>query len=283
MGAHDMHCPSRLAYEFCQTFLADLAGEVAVFRAFLDESGTHDGSPVITVAGYVARPKAWREFVPRWNRTLKPIAVFHSSECNGFHGEWNGWAREARDAKVKQLLSLLPSINGVGLAVGIVQRDLKEALNVRPHLQPYWPSSYEACCQWWISIMLQRMQERGNREPLAIVHEENQYGNEAHSAYTYVRENHDHFGQLISFSFGKKSDFVPLQAADILAYEIHKRLQDIEGNPRKSFEVMMKEEFEPEIRFYDKENLGPLISTLEMFRALDVAETLAPAFVRRQS
>lgn len=253
-----------------------------MFRAFLDESGTHDGSPVITVAGYVARRHGWNRFTQKWRRTLSPIKVFHSSECNGFHGEWKGWTKEDRDEKVKQLLPLLPSIEGVGLAIGIVQRDLEEALTARPHLLAYWPSSYEACCQWWISTMLQRMQERGNRDRLAIVHEENQYGTEARSAYNYVREHHDPYGQLASFSFGQKQDCVPLQAADILAYEIHKRLQNIEGNPRKSFDVLMKEEFEPEIRFYDKQNLGPLTSTLEMFRALDVAEALAPAFVKRQ-
>jgi len=44
----------------------------------------------------------------------------------------------------------------------------------------------------------------------------------------------------------------------------------------------MRENTEPLIRFYDKENLGPLISALKMFRALDVADALAPGFVKRQ-
>jgi len=102
-------------------------------------------------------------------------------------------------------------------------------------------------------------------------------------AFKWMQENNDPYGQLVSFSFGSKKKFVPLQAADILAYEVFKRLQNIEGNPRKSFDVLMREDTEPLIRFYDKENLGPLISVLEMFRALDVAEALAPAFARQRT
>src|SRR5258708_4041248 len=100
-----------LVDELSRTFLADLDGWIAVFQAFLDESGTHEGSPVITVAGYVAQRPAWNRFTQKWRRTLSPIKVFHSSECNGFHGEWKGWTKEDRDAKVKQLLPLLPSID----------------------------------------------------------------------------------------------------------------------------------------------------------------------------
>src|SRR5258708_23489556 len=123
---------SLLAWELCQTFLADRPGSVVVFRAFLDESGTHDGSPVLTVAGYVARPPAWRKWVPKWQHTLKPIEVFHSTECNRRSGEWAGWSQEDRNAKVKTLLPLVSGMDGVGLAICIVLKDVEEALSGRP-------------------------------------------------------------------------------------------------------------------------------------------------------
>jgi hypothetical protein len=41
----------------------------------MDESGTHDRSPVVIVAAYVARPRAWREWTKRWNGTKRPIKV----------------------------------------------------------------------------------------------------------------------------------------------------------------------------------------------------------------
>jgi hypothetical protein len=271
-----------LTYELCRTFLDDLDGRLTVFRAFLDESGTHAGSPVITVAEYVARPTVWRRFVPKWQRTLRPIKVFHSTDCNGFRREWEGWTRPDRDAHVAKLLPLLRNIEGVGLVIGMVLRDVEEAFSTRPYLRPYLGNPYEACLQWWLTILLQEMQKRGTREPVAVVHEENQYGGEAHRAFNWVKENNDPYGQLISFSFGAKYKFVPLQAADILAYDVGKRLLNIDGRPRKSFEALMREETDPLIKFYDKQNLGPLISMLEIGKFLVESEVLAPAFVRRR-
>jgi hypothetical protein len=278
-----MHCYlSELTYELCQTFLADLDGQVTVFRAFLDESGTHDESPVITVAGYVARPGKWREFVPKWERVLRPsgIKVFHSVDCNAFRKEFEGWDRERRDALVRRLLPLLPGIEGVGLAIGIVLRDLDELLKEREYLREYLGSPYQACLQWWLQSLIGEMQKKNNREPVAVVHEENQYAKEAKAAYDWVRQRHDTYRQLVSFSFGAKQEFVPLQAADILAYDVGKRLSNLAGKPRKSYEALTPPGFEPWIRFYHKKNLPFLLSNLEIARTLTEWEGIAPAFRR---
>jgi hypothetical protein len=273
-----------LVYDLCQTFLADQEGEVVVFRAFLDESGTHDGSPVLTVAGYLARPAAWRKWVPTWRRTLSPIKVFHSTDCNGFHREWEGWSREDRDAKVAQLLPLIPDPDLAGLAIGVVVRDLEKALEERPHLRPYWDGDvYGACLQWWIHSLIDLMNRRGAREPVAIVHEQNDFAAQAMRAFNYVKAHHDPHNLLVSFSFGSKDQFVPLQAADILAYDVGKKLLNIDGKPRRSFEALMPDGREAWIRFYDKKNLGYFLSALEMAKFLDESEALAPAFVRRRT
>ena len=57
--AHDVVCLSR-------AILASTKGMVAVFSVYLDESGTHDGSPVVTVAACLARPEQWGEFTTEW-------------------------------------------------------------------------------------------------------------------------------------------------------------------------------------------------------------------------
>jgi hypothetical protein len=40
-------------------------------HAFMDESGIHDGSPVVTVAMYVAQQPDWRAFVRDWNAEIR--------------------------------------------------------------------------------------------------------------------------------------------------------------------------------------------------------------------
>jgi hypothetical protein len=45
------------------------------FQAYLDESGTHSGSPILAVAGYWGTQAQWDVYLDNW-----PHAAFHSSE-----------------------------------------------------------------------------------------------------------------------------------------------------------------------------------------------------------
>ena len=51
-------------WELSRTWLGDQNGLIAVLRVYMDESGTHDGSPVVTVGCYVATPKQWKLWIP---------------------------------------------------------------------------------------------------------------------------------------------------------------------------------------------------------------------------
>ena len=43
-----------------------------MLKIYMDESGTHDGSPVVTVGAYMARPKEWAGWTTKWNIAKKP-------------------------------------------------------------------------------------------------------------------------------------------------------------------------------------------------------------------
>lgn len=264
-----------LVNELCQTFLSDREGWVAVFRAFLDESGTHDKSPVIVVGGYMARPEQWKFFARRWKRVLDPtgIKVFHSADCNGFHGEFSGWERAERDALVANLLAIIPDERHIGVAIGLVLRDYDDALSGKAHLRDLLGSPYEACFHWCLSTLLAIHRSYESDEPIAIVHEENQFEAEAKRAYKYLRETYQP-SPLISLTFGSKREFLPLQAADVLAYEVGKFLLN-QGNPRRSFEALMPEGKRPRIRFYDKVNMPTLLNQLEGWHAANDEERKA--------
>ena len=60
--------------------LAEMDGQAIVLKVAMDESGVHDGSPVIAVAAYVARPRQWQDWTKRWNVAKRPINVMHAVE-----------------------------------------------------------------------------------------------------------------------------------------------------------------------------------------------------------
>jgi hypothetical protein len=41
-----------------------------IVTVYIDESGTHDGSPVLIMAGWVGRFGQWASFDPKWERLL---------------------------------------------------------------------------------------------------------------------------------------------------------------------------------------------------------------------
>jgi len=74
-----------------------LVRQVIVLKVAMDESGVHDGSPVIAVAAYVARPRQWQDWTKRWNVAKRPIKVMHAVDCQNLTDEFKGWLREQRD------------------------------------------------------------------------------------------------------------------------------------------------------------------------------------------
>src|SRR5262245_38599133 len=71
--------------------LGDRDGWLTVIRIYIDESGTHDGSPVVAVGAYAGRDETWPAFISEWDQAKHPIKVFHSADCAALKGEFKGW------------------------------------------------------------------------------------------------------------------------------------------------------------------------------------------------
>ena len=231
-----------------------------MFKIYMDESGTHDGSPIVTVAAYIARPLTWKAFTNKWNAKKKPIKVFHSSECNGFKGEFEGWERAARDALVIRLTEVMRTHNMMGFVTGLDLRSFEKAMAENPELKEMLPSPYGACFHWTIGNVM-RMLDGKTNERLAFFHEINDYEDDAKDAFKFIRENRVHHKSGMTLSFGGKDDFVPLQAADILAYEGFKLLQNPKARRRPSLEAMGSN---LNISWYGPDNMPDLVNRLKL-------------------
>lgn len=254
-SAQDVWTLSRL-------FLAEREGVVAVFKVFLDESGTHDDSTVIAVGAYIGRPQTWRDWTKAWNKAKKPIKVMHAADCQNFKNEFEGWDAERRDAFVRPLLPVIPAHNLIGVVIGIRLEDFQAALANRPDLMEVFGSPYGACVQWTMTRVMEILAEGGKPERIAFVHEVNQYKGEAMKAFEWVKEHHNPLVSPVSLAFGSKEDFVPLQSADILAYEGAKFLRN-PGSPRRAWLALDPDKNKIKAQRYGKDNLPFLISVLE--------------------
>ncbi|MGO9947281.1 MAG: hypothetical protein ACLPWG_10580, partial [Steroidobacteraceae bacterium] len=110
---------AREVLEVCRAALNGKDGWIAVLKAYMDESGTHDESPVVTVGLYVGMPVNWSKWTKDWNRNKRPIKVFHSVDAHNRTGEFEGLTREARNEYCAKLLPVLARHNIMGVTVGI--------------------------------------------------------------------------------------------------------------------------------------------------------------------
>lgn len=255
----------RFVQDLAHAALADMDGSVVVIRIFVDESGTHDGSPVVTVGAYAGRSEVWKKFTKAWNRAKKPIEVFHATDCAALRGEFEGWTETDRNELVANLLPVLPKFELYGIAMGINLRDYDEALARHPNLKPMLRSPYGVSFQWAVQNIIERTERNGLlTEPIAIFHEQNDFQEDALKGFEWVKAMRKRHVGSMTLTFAEKSKFVPLQAADVLAYEANKRLRDPRKPQRRSIAAMDPTGERITVEGFAKHNMDALVAKLKL-------------------
>lgn len=276
---------ARDVYELSRAVLAEGNGDgwIAVLRVYMDESGTHDGSPVVAVGAYVALPRVWRDWTKVWNRRKRPIRIFHSNDCANFWGEFEGWDKERRDPFVAQLLPTIPEHQTAAFVAGIRMDDFREVCRSHPHLAKVIKTPYTACFQWVVQDILRFLNAHSDLQKLAIFHENNEYMAEATHCFDFVKR-FDNRGRKMTLAFGSKEDYVPLQAADVLAYEGNKRFRNPTGPKRRAWTAINPKGTNRSSLYFDKAKLVEFAESVngmgdaEMALRARIAAEIRPIF-----
>jgi hypothetical protein len=255
----------------CEAILAHRDGVVAVIEGFIDESGIHEGSPAVAVAAYLAEPADWHEFSMAWQAKLssKGIRYFHAADCAALRGEFEGWDVTTKNEFVAGLLPLIGKLRCAGVAVGIVLRDFEAAIAERPRYRDLLGTPYTACFHWVVQKIIGGLQHHGDLRNVALFHEINDHQHEALDDFQWIRLHRDYGHHLVSLAFGTKEQFVPLQAADVLAYETFRRISNASGPPRRAMEAIHPKGEKLTLSLYDKRNMASLISVLDRIQAVE--------------
>jgi hypothetical protein len=243
--------------------LGDQDGQLVMIRIYMDESGTHDGSPVVTVGAYFGRPKDWARFTKRWTHALGDLPYYHAADAQALRGPFEGWTETQRNELVIRLLKILHDSPFGGQAAGINMRDYDAGLAGKEHLKKMFGTSYGASFQWVVSLILNAVEHHGTNEALAFFHEENDFKKEAEEAFAWVKRNRRRHTGPMTLVFAEKAFLVPLQAADILAYEANKKLRNPEGKSRRSLEALDPSKEKISIRAFTKHNMDWLVRRME--------------------
>jgi len=207
---------------------------VAIVWAYLDDTGTHSGSRIVGVLGWVASTDAWISWENKWRAFLAkyqlPNGWKHSefgSVHAGRHGDYRDWSEAKWLSARRAVWELLSGddIFGIGYAVVV-----PHYLGVLAEGQYELPSDpYEFCLDRCLSLILHRSYNLPHGEGIAIYCDQSKaqerVGNALatwHERYVTLYADIGYRGVQTSTTYGSRMKYIPLQAAGIIATEIYR-------------------------------------------------------------
>lgn len=94
---------------------------------YFDESGTHAGSPAVSVAGYFSTPEQWQAFETDWMEALDDFGIlrFHRTEFANKAKAFASWTDSQRRERFLRLVAIINRhvIASVGFALSNAEFD----------------------------------------------------------------------------------------------------------------------------------------------------------------
>src|SRR5260221_10138362 len=194
--------------------------------AYFDDSGTHANSAVTLIAGLVASAVTWARIEGAWKQHLSVTGVshFHAVDCENGSRKFSSVSRPLRDSLSYGLSEAICSHQRAMVLLGsAVKTDDWEVAAPKEitnrFVDPYY-FCFEACLQqisnWSVrhadgEIVTIVFAQRGQYDSRLI---------ELHELYSKSSALPNN--RLGSLSFSSPKDSIPLQAADLIAYETYR-------------------------------------------------------------
>jgi len=244
---------------------------------------------VFTLAGFMATPSAWDSFVPKWREMLcntgpYPVDAFHSADIEAARPPFDGWTYEQRQKLVDNALDLLTDTSlcanlfAVGCTFVLQDFDI-----FTPNILGDIAHTYNLCYR----VVLHNIMSTWLVNGIDFIFDDKEKVKgrvEAHfnNSKAVLDKNPKTAGKLNQLVFRDDRKVIPLQAADLLAYEIRRhtwtRIEKGEV-PMRSAYRRIKEAFvvEPEkppyrqrlFRCYDKRFILRLAAEAHAQNCLD--------------
>lgn len=197
-------------------------------RAYFDESGLHATANVTVVAGFAGTKELWEDFERDWLAKLEEVGnlpYFHMTECvtgNGpVFGRWQS-RPEIRGHIIKELADVICRHKPQSLWCA-VETGAWDALDA-PMFKERYRTPYHFCFEDVVQNGSAYATRVADGSPLALIFSNHShYKKRANEVYeAYDGSTHWH---LAGLTFADMRLCTPLQAPDMLAYELAKDLE----------------------------------------------------------
>lgn len=203
------------------------AKNFAMLCAYLDDTGTHKDSVVAGVFGLVGTPAEFSLIDEAWRSYLKSVGLswFHSVDCEYRKKEFSDREQPDRDAIWKRLIETIGNHAVVMVGSAVVRADWDQALTPKEK-SFFGDDPLYFCFEHCMQQLSKWSKEYRNGESVSIVFaQQRQYEEIAEKLFRFYSRSQRFSNLGPSFSLGDPRHIVPLQAADIVAYESYQYMR----------------------------------------------------------
>jgi hypothetical protein len=206
--------------------------QLMAVRAFIDDSGSGGDSPYYVLAGYLGDVPTWERFTEDWQQVLDKvpkIAYFKMSEAESQTGEFEQFTHPQRDERVDDLVAVVEKHHLWAACCAISKPDFDELI-VSRGAGP-WRDPYITAFMYLIGIFTSIGARFGFNDIVDFIFDEPEKGQKrtVRDIWDQVKGFQPVAGRVGVIEFRDDKDFLPLQAADLLAW--HERRH--RSNPAK--------------------------------------------------
>lgn len=208
---------------------------MALLTAYFDESGTSGDAPITVIAGFVGTESQWTAVEAQWTAVLaefadKGVTRFHMTECVNQAGQFERIDSFWRDYVLNRLSGILHGSGLQAIWSGVDVRDFEREAD-DGFLKRY-PKPYDLCIDDIAIKTKDWAREKAPGSDVAVMFsKQNEYESRAariFDAYQRQQKWHQH---ISSFTFASPDKVVPLQTADMIAYEACKEWENVRLRP----------------------------------------------------
>jgi len=214
-------------------------------EVYFDESGTHDGSSMMTMAGYLFKKDQARLFSRDWQKALNRLGLpaAHMTDCATGNGDYANMTMEQRILSEKLLIENVKHRSVLGFSIAVDPQLFHEVMG--PFADAM--SAYSMLLMTAVASVRHWAVSTAYNGRIAYFFESgHRHANEADQYMNMISE---HGPDVVSFmyyyahAFLDKRNALPLQAADMLAW-LHRnhlmKAREGRSKPRKDLVALIR-------------------------------------------
>ncbi len=192
---------------------------MAVWKAYVDFSGTDPQSTFISVGVAIATANTWNKILPRWYDVLKKyeLTEYHASDFNNYAGQYSGLTKETQLSCHKELIELLAVVNLQYVIHTIRRSEFEIALGRFPQVKRFEPYDYMLEIGVF-EIKYWGEKKRADADIGIIIETGEKHNSDVFHLLLRMCE-HGELGKISHIEMMEKKKCFSFQIADLLAYE----------------------------------------------------------------